>query len=1275
MTKAHKPVNRKKQSYGDLFRSRLKDLYSSQADLPASISIRQAEELMERVRELESKLAEQANTEPRKIPADALLPPAGTKPDSRDFTSPEKEERSVPPQLPSHPDKRIAKTSKRRRFFQQPRLQTRLTFLILLITIPVLVGITALISSWAGARIEANANGNLQASNESLAANVSSWLELNVSSLQEMVLLPAITSMQADQQRPVMQAIAQTHPYMYLVSTTDLTGMNIARNDDGKATDYSDRYWFQNAIAGAPVTFQSLIGRTSGKPALVVSIPIRNDAGEIIGVGMFAADLTTLSEQVRVRKVGETGFIYIVDAQNKVLTHPDPAFTTDELYDLGKYPPVAAMRQGQTGLTTFTDENGVRWRTYISMLDNGWGIIAQQPEAEILAPVRQFQRISVTLILAGAITMLVLSWAIIRRTLLPISVLTDTASAIAAGDINRVVEVRGGDEIGVLSSSFNKMTSQLRGMITALEQRVQDRTHDLELAAEVGRTITEKVADLQEMLTSAAELIRSRFNLYYTQVYLTDPNRKVLALRAGTGEVGAVLLRRNHRLPINSASINGKAATDKKPIIVTDTASDPNFLSNPLLPNTRSEMSIPLIVGGQVIGVLDMQSEVPGTLNETNLPAFKTLAGQLAIAIQNASLFAQTQETRQQIETTIRRTTQAGWQDFLNSIDRSERIGYSYNQSETIAIQDAEEIEAQPCLSVPISVMGTEVGKIQVGDESRTLTAQDMDLLQATAARLAQHIESLRLLSQAERYQLQAEQAVRQLTRQGWESYLATRKEVAPGFVYNRNEVRPLDSKNNGGSTNTINHPLVVRDENIGELAVDSDIVSDDAADLVAAVAKQLSIHIETLRLSEQNEKRAHEMETVAELSATTSTLLDPDRLLQTIADLTKERFGLYHAHIYLTNDAWQTLILAAGAGEVGRQMVASEHTIPMEAEKSLVARAARERQAVIVEDVRQEPGFLPNPALPETRSEMAVPMIVGDKVLGVFDVQSNQPNGFTNEDASIFTTLSAQVAVALQNARLYAEQAATVTQLRELDRLKSSFLANMSHELRTPLNSILGFADVMIEGLDGPLTENMDNDLRLIQKNGQHLLHLINDVLDMAKIEAGRMNLSVEKFNLNEIFEEVVNITSPLASSKSLAISIEANSDQEVEITADRTRLRQVMLNLVNNSIKFTEKGQISIQAHRQDGNVLINVKDTGIGIQPSQTEAVFQEFVQVDTSTTRKVGGTGLGLPISRRLIEMHGGRLWAESTGIPGEGSTFHVLLPIEAQVKEPEQAAVK
>jgi signal transduction histidine kinase/HAMP domain-containing protein len=848
--------------------------------------------------------------------------------------------------------------------------------------------------------------------------------------------------------------------------------------------------------------------------------------------------------------------------------------------------------------------------------------------------------------------------------------LTRSASFVEQGNLDQTVTLAGNDEVGLLGSVFNKMTAQLRELVGSLEQRVTDRTHDLELASEVGRTITGRVTDLSEMLTEAAETIRSRFGLYYTQVYLIDPSGRNLVLRAGTGNAGSQLLRRGHRLGIASTSLNGRAAQDRQPVLVTDTNTSANFLPNPLLPLTRSELAVPLIANDRVMGVLDMQSERSGAFGESNLAAFQVLAGQLAIAIQNASLFDQAEQARREVQEQSRMLTTTGWQGFLNGVERSENIGYVFDQNIVHQLNGTPLSSFESQLSVPIQITGAHVGDVTLADEGRReWTEDEKEIVQATVARIAQHIENLRLLNQAEKFRFQAEQVSRRLTREGWQEFLRSREELGSGYTFTGSKVQPL---NGHGHEEVRSYPLVIRDEAIGEFLLEQAGTSDENDhEIISAVVEQLSDHIENLRLLERAEQKRIELETVATVSSTASTVLDPDKLLQSVVDLTKERFDLYHAHIYLADQSWSTLLLAAGAGEVGRKLVANQHTIAMDAERSLVARAAREAQAVIVNDVRSEADFLPNALLPDTRAEMAVPMIVGENVLGVFDVQSNRTAGFTREDADIYTTLAAQVAVALQNARLYMEQAATVTQLRELDRLKSSFLANMSHELRTPLNSILGFADVMLEELDGPITDTMENDLGLIQKNGQHLLHLINDVLDMAKIEAGRMNLLPEKFKVHEILNEVISITSNLAGEKNLTLFVEKDSDEDVEITADRTRLRQVMINLVNNSVKFTEKGTISIRTVLDNDNVLITVKDSGIGIPPEHLEAVFQEFTQVDATTTRKVGGTGLGLPISRKLIEMHGGRIWAESTGQNGQGSTFHVSLPIEAKILDQEQ----
>ncbi|MBI5823274.1 MAG: GAF domain-containing protein [Chloroflexi bacterium] len=1000
---------------------------------------------------------------------------------------------------------------------------------------------------------------------------------------------------------------------------------------------------------------------------------------------------------------------------------------------------------------------------------------------------------------------LALLWVLTGQVVKPVRSLTKVAAEVAGGNLNVSANVRGNDEVGVLANVFNSMIVQLRDLFGTLEQRVADRTHDLELASEVGRTVATRVDNLNGLLNDAVELIHARFGLYYTQVYIADQSGRTITLRAGTGKVGRQLLQQGHKLLVGSGSLNGRAASEKHAIIVADTLNNEAFLPNPLLPDTRSEMSVPLLIGDRVVGVLDMQSEQTDALNENNLPAFEALAGQLAVAVQNATLFEEANQARKDVEQQAKRQSYADWADFLNAVERSEKLGYIFSQNEILPyINSADEPEELNSLHSPVHVAGIEIGKIHIMDGTeRQWTTTEADIIHNTALQLSRHIENLRLLAQSEKYRLEAEQVSKRLTREGWEEYLNARTNIAEGYIYRENTVQPLINNDSNQGKPALSYPILVRGENIGELSVESlENMEGDASGIVSIITQQLSSHIENLRLLEETEtsraevqksqeqyklavtgsndglwdwdiandqiyysprwksmlgyeeheltrgfqdwedlihpddhdyathsldeyleqqaqeydvevrlrhkdgswrwirdrgkalrrddgtpyrmagthtditqrkldetiiaQRANQLETVAALSTTASTVLNPDELLQTVVDLTKERFGLYHAHVYLADESWKTLLLAAGAGDVGSQMVAAGHAISMDTERSLVARATRERNAIIVNDVRSEPDFLPNALLPETRAEMAVPMIVGDKILGVFDVQSEIEGRFTQEDASIFNTLAAQSAVALQNARLYQEQAATVTQLRELDRLKSSFLANMSHELRTPLNSILGFADVMLEELDGPLTPNMDNDLKLIQKNGQHLLHLINDVLDMAKIESGKLNLIIEKFNLHEIMEEVTSITSPLASEKNLALFMHPDSDHKLEISADRNRLRQVMINLLNNAMKFTGKGKISIRIAREGENALISVKDTGIGIHPSQLEAVFQEFTQIDSSTTRKAGGTGLGLPISRRLIELHGGSLWAESSGIEGQGATFHVSLPIESKV---------
>ncbi|MCX8116576.1 MAG: ATP-binding protein [Desulfobacterota bacterium] len=238
------------------------------------------------------------------------------------------------------------------------------------------------------------------------------------------------------------------------------------------------------------------------------------------------------------------------------------------------------------------------------------------------------------------------------------------------------------------------------------------------------------------------------------------------------------------------------------------------------------------------------------------------------------------------------------------------------------------------------------------------------------------------------------------------------------------------------------------------------------------------------------------------------------------------------------------------------------------------------------------------------------------------------------------------------------AELAEAMKRAQEADRLKSAFLATMSHELRTPLNSIIGFTGILLQGLAGPLNEEQQKQLTMVQTSARHLLALINDILDISKIEAGQLTLSSSTFDLKNSLEKIVNMVAPLAEKKGLRLTLEV-SDEVGALKTDQRRFEQVLLNLLNNAVKFTEKGEVKVSCLRDGDGYLVSVRDTGIGMRPEEMEHIFEPFRQIDTGLTRKYEGTGLGLSISKRLVEIMGGSIQVASQF--GQGSTFTVRLP--------------
>jgi signal transduction histidine kinase/CheY-like chemotaxis protein len=315
-------------------------------------------------------------------------------------------------------------------------------------------------------------------------------------------------------------------------------------------------------------------------------------------------------------------------------------------------------------------------------------------------------------------------------------------------------------------------------------------------------------------------------------------------------------------------------------------------------------------------------------------------------------------------------------------------------------------------------------------------------------------------------------------------------------------------------------------------------------------------------------------------------------------------------------------------------------------------------------------------------RSELAVPLLAGPQVIGVLNVEGRQVEAFGQEHLRLLTTLSTTLAAVIQTARLFEEVQAANVRLREVDRLKSEFIASMSHELRTPLNSIIGFSRVILKGIDGPLTDLQQTDLTAIHASGQHLLGLINDILDLSKVEAGKLELAFDEVDMRDTIRGVMSSAVGLTKGKPVELRQEVPDDLPT-VWGDQVRLRQIVLNLISNAAKFTDEGSITTCAEvvrerplQAPGGapevefVRVSVIDTGIGIAEKDMDKLFQQFQQVDSSSSRRAGGTGLGLNITKTLVEMHGGRIGVSS--VYGHGSTFWFTVPTRPYEKPAEEA---
>ena len=922
-----------------------------------------------------------------------------------------------------------------------------------------------------------------------------------------------------------------------------------------------------------------------------------------------------------------------------------------------------------------------------------------------------------------------------------------------------------------------------------LLQTARSFSNQLSLAAEVSRAAT-TILDRAQLIQEVVKLIRARFDYYYVGLFLVDETGKTVVLHAGTGEAGRQQIAAGHKLPLNGQSMVSVAIGTGQAHAEQDVRLAKAFHRNPLLPDTRAELTVPLRTRGIIIGALTIQSNKTGVFPQETIDVLQALSDQFAVAIVNAKLFARVQdnldETNRLYETSrninAAQTAVDVYQaliDFArasrladtayivcadpdapdyfitpvlwsrtpsrhNPRDRFPRdkfhFGEQLSPNKLARIRDSQTDPRLGRLArrlaranhlhalalIPIQVEGEWLATLALQRaDPHSFTETELKPFLTLVDQSAVILSNQQLLKQAETLYQVGQSLSQALTRddafdiavQQVGKYTAAAQcrfvlydaqagtgaimaEYHPtalaktvrfplgDFVFEHlsQKLTPLFLEeyvdipascieqyvHQFNAKATLLIPATSQHELIGFLAIDSHREKRPftQANTIFAqtVVDHLTTQIENLNLLEEALSRAQDLITLNQIQSGVSGILDLSELAQTVYDqvgrLLDTTIFILARYQASTNEYRPLLYVHKNQTVPGAiQKIANDEPL----HQLLMG----QRPLVTDQDHPiMEKALIPGLEQP-VQSSLWIPLWHDNQPTGLISVQSYEPRRYSETDVQLLRSIATHTNLAIANAQLFEEIQASNAQLRQLDYLKTQFLANMSHELRTPLNSIIGFSRVVLKGIDGPLTPAQEEDLTMIYDNGQHLLALINEILDMAKIEAGKMSVSFEEIDLAHTAHLVLETTRSLVDKTQVRLIDDIVADLP-HIEADPVRLRQILNNLLSNAAKFTNEGHIRLLVQQQGTDVHIAVEDTGIGIREQDYEALFRPFEQIKNRDSRVVGGTGLGLPITRWLVSTHNGRIWLESQ--PQQGTTFHILLPIHQPANSPTEVSL-